>query len=86
MIMDSDDHPVSPEKRLLKLPVEKEDIKPIKIGNNVWIGAFSAILKGVKIGENSIIAARSVVTGDVMPNSVYAGSPAKPIRRDIDKL
>ena len=77
LIMDSDDHPKNPQKRLQKLPVDKKDVKPVKIGNNVWIGAYSAILKGVTIGDNSIIAAHSVVTGDVPPNCVYAGVPAR---------
>ena len=85
MIMDSDDHPIDPKRRLLKMPVEKEEVRPVKIGNNVWIGAYCAILKGVTIGDNSIIAAHSVITRDVMENSIYAGNPARPVARDIGK-
>jgi acetyltransferase-like isoleucine patch superfamily enzyme len=77
LIMDSDDHPISPQKRLLKLPVEKEGVKPVRIGNNVWVGANATILKGVIIGDNSIIATHSVVTKAVSENSIYAGVPAK---------
>ena len=84
VIMDSDDHPISPSKRLLNLPVDPSTVKPVKIGNNVWIGAQSIILKGVTIGDNSIIAANSVVTQDVEPNCIYAGIPAKPIKKCID--
>ena len=86
MIMDNDDHPISPQQRLDCMPVAPDDVKPIKIGNNVWIGAYSAILKGVTIGDNSIIATHSVVTKDVQPNCIYAGSPARPTKRNIDKL
>lgn len=86
IIMDSDDHPINPQKRLLKEGITKEEVIPVKIGNNVWIGAYATILKGVTIGDNSIIATHSVVTRDVMPNCVYAGHPARPTLRDIDKI
>ncbi len=57
--------------------------KSITIGNNVWIGGHCAIIGGIKIGDNSIIAAGSVVTKDVPENTVFAGNPAKKIK-DID--
>jgi len=85
IIMDNDDHPLNPLKRLKKEPVGPEDIKPVLIGNNVWIGAYSTILKGATIGDNSVIATHSVITRDVLPNCVYAGYPARPTVRDIDK-
>lgn len=85
IIMDNDDHPISPQKRLVKNVVKPEDIKPVCIGNNVWIGAYCAIMKGVTIGDNSVIATHSVITKDVLPNCVYAGYPARPTVRDIDK-
>jgi len=53
---------------------------PIVVGNNVYIGVRSILLPGVKIGDNSIIAAGSVVTKDVMPGSVVGGVPAKFIK------
>jgi acetyltransferase-like isoleucine patch superfamily enzyme len=86
IIMDSDDHPINPGKRLKKQTVDKDDVLSVRIGNNVWIGSYCAILKGVKIGDNSIIAAHSVVARDILPNCVYAGFPARPTLRDIDKL
>lgn len=58
--------------------------KPITIGNNVWIGGHCAIIGGVEIGDNSIIAAGSVVTKDVPPNSIMGGNPAKKIK-DINE-
>tara|TARA_B100000900_G_C20487858_1_gene678270 strand:+ start:164 stop:655 length:492 start_codon:yes stop_codon:yes gene_type:complete len=54
--------------------------RPIIIGNNVWIGANVTILKGVKIGDNSIIAAGSVVVKDIHKNCIVAGNPAKIIK------
>lgn len=57
--------------------------KPIIIGNNVWIGGHCAILSGVKIGDNSIIASGAVVTKDVPENVIFAGNPAKKLK-DIE--
>lgn len=50
---------------------------PVKIGNNVWIGAQVVILKGVSIGDNAVIAAGAVVTADVGPGERVAGVPAR---------
>ena len=54
--------------------------KPIKIGNRVWIGIAATIMPGVTVGDNSIIAAGTVVTKDVPPNCIVAGVPAKKIK------
>lgn len=59
--------------------------KPVKIGNNVLIGAKAIIMPGVKIGNNVIIGASSVVTHDVPSNTVVAGIPAKKIRSRSSK-
>ncbi len=80
LIMDSDDHPIDPEKRRRDSPVELKDIKPVHIGNNVWIGAYTAILKGVTIGDNAVIGTHSVVTTDVPANCLFTGVPAKLVR------
>lgn len=58
--------------------------KRIFIGENVFIGAHVTILKGVHIGDNSIIGACSVVTKDVPENEIWAGNPAKFIRKTND--
>lgn len=52
----------------------------IEIGNDVWIGANSIIMRGVKIGDGAVVAAGSVVTKDVEPYTVVGGSPAKLIK------
>lgn len=54
-----------------------------KIGKNCFVGANSIILPGVSIGDSSIIAAGSVVTKDVPPNSIVAGNPARVVKCDI---
>ena len=53
----------------------------ITIGDNVWIGGSAVVLGGVSIGANSVIAAGSVVTRDIPPDSLAAGVPARVIRR-----
>lgn len=53
---------------------------PVRIGNNVWIGAHATLLPGVNVGNNSVIAAGAVVSRDVPANTVVAGVPAKIIR------
>lgn len=57
--------------------------KPIKVGNNVWIGGSATILAGVTIGNNVVVAAGAVVTKDVPDNCIVAGVPAKKIK-DLD--
>ena len=54
---------------------------PIKIEDDVWIGANCVVLPGVTIGEHSVIAAGSVVTKDVPPGVIFGGVPAKCIRK-----
>lgn len=55
--------------------------KPITIGANTWVGAAAMVLKGVKIGENSVVAAGSVVARNVPPNVVVFGNPARVVWR-----
>ena len=50
---------------------------PVKVGNNVWIGAHAIILKGVSIGDNAVIAAGAVVTANVGVGERVAGVPAR---------
>lgn len=53
---------------------------PIRIGNNVWVGDRAIVLKGVTIGDNSIVGAGAVVTRDVPANVVVAGNPARVVK------
>ncbi len=69
------DHPREASERSAGL----EMAKPIKIGNNVWIGGQALILPGVMIGDNAIIGAGSIVTKDVLAGTTVVGSPAKQI-------
>jgi acetyltransferase-like isoleucine patch superfamily enzyme len=86
-IADCDFHPLDAAQRLqdtlalapyYKDRPERPVLKtaPVIIKDNAWIGMNAVILKGVTIGENSIVAAGAVVTKDVPPNVVVAGNPA----------
>jgi acetyltransferase-like isoleucine patch superfamily enzyme len=68
-------HPVEPSQRRAFTIA-----KPIVIERNVWIAAGATIIGGVTVGENSVVAAGSVVTKDVPPNTLVGGNPAKVIR------
>ena len=54
--------------------------RPVKIGNKVWIGTRAVILKGVTVGDHSVVGAAAVVTKDVEANTIVAGNPARKIR------
>jgi maltose O-acetyltransferase len=69
-------HPIEPDLRRAKY----EAAKPIVIGDNVWLGGGAIILPGVTVGENSIIGAGAVVTGDIPPNVLAVGNPARILR------
>jgi acetyltransferase-like isoleucine patch superfamily enzyme len=80
-IYDTDFHSLSSQDRLkgvLDRMCTKMD--SIKIGNNVFIGAHSTILKGVTIGENAIVGACSVVTKSIPANQIWGGNPARFIK------
>jgi acetyltransferase-like isoleucine patch superfamily enzyme len=79
-IYDSDFHPLDPGKRI---PDERAAIvnRPVIIGNDVFLGGGTLILKGVTIGDRSIVGAGSVVSRDVPPDEIWAGNPASFIRR-----
>ncbi len=60
-------------------------VRPVRIGNDVWIGTHSIILRGVTIGDGAIVAANSVINRDVPPYTVVAGVPARVIKYRDDK-
>lgn len=76
-IFDSSGHPVDPAKRLAGLPMDPDEVKPVSIGDNVWIGAQATIFPGVTIGSGAVVAARAVVISNVAPNTLVAGYPAR---------
>lgn len=61
-------------------------LKSIVLKERAWIGSSSTILPGVTVGENSIVAAGSIVTKDVPPNTIVGGNPAKFIANLEDKI
>ena len=77
-ITDSDWHGIYDRTDYVALP------KEVEIEENVWIGERSIVLKGSKIGKNSIIGAGSVVAGDIPENCIFAGNPAKFVKK-LDK-
>lgn len=79
--LDSPGHPLDPAARLAHQPADPEQVRPIHIANNVWVGTQAMIMPGVTIGEGSVVAARAVVTSDVPPYTVVGGTPARPIRQ-----
>ena len=81
-IYDTDFHPKEPVFRYGEdADISKTTTKPILIEDGVFIGGHSIILKGTHIGKNSIIGAGSVVTGEIPPNQIWAGNPARFIRK-----
>jgi len=90
-IADSDFHPIDPAQRYLdslalapfapNRPARPEiKTAPVRIKDNVWIGMGAVILKGVTIGENSVVAAGAIVTKDIPPNTIVAGNPARVVK------
>ena len=81
-IIDNDMHPVDPEYRLKNCDDKLHTpMKEIVIGNNVFIGCNCLILKGVHIGDNSVIGAGSVVTHDIPADCIAAGNPARIVKK-----
>jgi acetyltransferase-like isoleucine patch superfamily enzyme len=88
-IFDNDSHPTDPAQReahfkaILGVPSSggyKVASRPVRIGRRCWIGFNSAIMKGVTIGDEAIVASNSVVIADVPPQTLVAGNPARPVK------
>jgi acetyltransferase-like isoleucine patch superfamily enzyme len=71
LITDSNWHPEDPRSG---------EPRPVFIGDHVWLGVGSMVLKGARIGDNSVIGAGSIVTGEIPANVIAAGNPCKVIR------
>jgi len=83
--MDSDAHPKDTQDRIADLPPKPEEIKPVRICKNAWIGQNVFILKGVTVGEGAIIGVNSVVITDIPAYSVAIGNPARVVAKNLDK-
>jgi acetyltransferase-like isoleucine patch superfamily enzyme len=79
-IVDNDFHPIKPENRRFNSKLTDIKSSKVKIKNNVFIGMNSSILKGVEIGENSVIGANSTVVNKIADNEIWAGNPARRIK------
>jgi len=77
MFIDFDHGIVEVERPIRLQGIYKRDVE---VGNNVWIGYGACILRGVSVGDNSVIGTNSVVTKDVPANAVVGGIPARVIR------
>ncbi len=89
-VFDNDTHPIDAAGRrahfraILKLGPRGEAIvgaRPVRIGRDCWLGFGAAVMKGVTLGEEAIVAAGAVVTSDVRPRTIVAGNPARMVRR-----
>ncbi len=80
-VSDYDGHALDAARRRAGEPSPAEEVKPVTIGDDVWIGAGAVILKGVSIGDRSIVGAAAVVTKDVPPDVVVAGNPARVVKQ-----
>lgn len=91
-IYDNNNHPTDPQVRIEMCESgfysdmwnwEHSAHKPIVIEDNVWIGEYATVLKGVRIGTGSVVASHSVVTKDVEPYTIVAGNPARKVKELI---
>jgi acetyltransferase-like isoleucine patch superfamily enzyme len=77
MMIDFDHGVVEVDRPIRLQGIYKRDVR---VGNNCWIGYGACILRGVTVGDNSVIGTSAVVTADLPPNSVSAGIPARVLR------
>ena len=88
-LFDNDTHPTDPVERrahfrsILKLGPRSDfaiAARPVRIGRDCWLGFGAAVMKGVTIGDEAIVAAGAVVASDVGPRAIVAGNPARQVR------
>jgi acetyltransferase-like isoleucine patch superfamily enzyme len=78
-MFDSSGHPLDADARRAGVAAADADVRPITIGDNVWIGGRAIIHPGVSIGDHSVISAGAVVMTDVPAHAVVAGNPARAV-------
>ena len=81
LIMDTEFHSVTADRHDRTAAVRTA---PVRLGRNVWLANKVIVLRGVTIGENSVVGAGSVVTRDVPPDVVVAGNPARIVKQLIN--
>ena len=81
-IYDTDFHSLNPDiRKNRELDLTERKCAPVVLEDNCFIGAGTTILKGVRVGENAVVGACSLVTRDIPANEIWAGVPAKFVRR-----
>lgn len=81
VLRDSDNHSIQDMEAISS--DESAVTAPIVIGDHVWVGMNTIVLKGVTIGEGAVVAAGSVVNKDIPPHCLVAGVPAKVVKTDV---
>jgi acetyltransferase-like isoleucine patch superfamily enzyme len=76
-LVDTDHHAVGVDRRR---PGAVAESAPIVVEDNVWVAGFAAVLKGVRVGRDSVVGFGAVVSADVPPGVVVAGNPARVVR------
>lgn len=79
VISDTDFHPLDPRSRSDSAAAYRA-ARPVRVGDNVFLGTRVIVLKGVEIGANTVVGAGSVVTASLPPNVIAAGNPCRFIR------
>lgn len=91
-VIDNNNHPVHPdERRMINEAGPNTPLKgwqystssPVVIGENVWLGRGTSVLKGVEVGDDSVVASSAVVTKDVPVGVIVAGNPARVVKTNI---
>ncbi len=79
-IYDNNNHPIDPKARAANAPIGPEDVAPVVVEDEAWIGAHATVLKGVTIGKGAVVAMGAMVTRNVPPMTVVAGNPARVVK------
>lgn len=78
-VRDSSGHPVDYEQRKAGTALDAESVQPVRIEDDVWIGAGAVINQGVTVGTGSVVAGNAIVATNVAPYAIVAGNPARKV-------